>query len=564
MKKNLLLLIFCSLLGLHSFGQARTNFNKNFESIDKDLKSWDPVRGAWLSNSINAMAHKELIPDRTFPESYTPNQMLDRVPTDVRERISAVASSNVNDPVNGQAWRSVDDFVGVRSCTSVRGRTYGDPHLVSYDGVRYSFQTVGEFVYTKSGDGNVEVQSRQKPLGKDFSLNTAVAMNVRGDRLCIYASDYPDNDYSTPVRLNGNPVQISGSSYFLPNGGTVRFTNKTYVVDWPTGESLTARMSSSQGMRFMDISMNVFPCSDNGYTGLMGNANGIKGDDFNTRSGVSPFDFASSAGLSSADVKRRRQQYLSKQFADEVRITQASSLFDYAIGESTMTFTDRSFPRFYRTIDDLSDVQRQTARRRCEGSGIGAADMEGCIYDNGFLAINPSPPVIIEDPTRGDVLKPITGPTTPNVNPKPQVGKGSEIKNPEYGPQPIEVLITEKKKTTIKDPETEPVRNSTRGASETRTEDKPSRSNSSWGSRSNEEPTRTSTPTRSTPTRSTPTRSTPTRSTPTRSTPSRPTRSTPTRSTPARPTRSTPTRSTPSRPTRSTPTRSGGGIRGRG
>ena len=195
-----------------------------------------------------------------------------------------------------------------------------------FDGARYSFQTVGEFTYAQSNSGNVVVQTRQKPMGDEFSWNTAVAMNVGGDRVCIYASDYPDTDISTPVRVNGRGVQIDEDPYFLANGGTVRRVKNIYVVDWPTGESLRAGLRTSGTMPFLNIDMNVFPCSQGGYEGLMGNANGVASDDFNSRERLMvPRNIL--VGVGGVDVDRARQQRLSKEFADVHRITQAESLF---------------------------------------------------------------------------------------------------------------------------------------------------------------------------------------------------------------------------------------------
>jgi hypothetical protein len=54
--------------------------------------------------------------------------------------------------------------------------SYGDPHLITFDGYRYSFQTVGEFILAKSSDRVFEVQTRQSPVNRSLSLNSAVAM----------------------------------------------------------------------------------------------------------------------------------------------------------------------------------------------------------------------------------------------------------------------------------------------------------------------------------------------------------------------------------------------------
>jgi hypothetical protein len=438
----LLITFFITSFGLTVLGQDRSGFEQNFKTIDQELKKWDPVRGAWLSNTIVAMAFDERVPDRTFPEDFTPHQMYRQVPNDLRLKIASHSRINVENGSVGP-WNQVDQIVAIRDCQPALGRSYGDPHLVSFDGARYSFQTVGEFRYAQSNSGDVVVQTRQKPMGDDVSWNTAVAMNVGGDRVCIYASDYPDSEFSTPIRVNGQAVQVGSEAYFLNNGGTVRRVNNIYVVDWPTGESLKAGMRTSGTMRFMNVDMNVFPCSEGGYDGLMGNANGIASDDFNSRERLM-VPRTVFAGVGGADADRARQQWLSKEFAEVHRITQVESLFDYAPGQSTLTFTDRTFPRFYRSVHDLTDDRRNAARRRCIQAGVPQRDLNGCIYDNGFLDAEPVLPHVVQDPSSGTVLRPLDG-ETPNVNPTPNILEEKKQKS-SFGAQPVDRIIEENDK----------------------------------------------------------------------------------------------------------------------
>ena len=576
MRKSYLLIVSCLALLGTAFAQDEENrFSKNYDPVRLELEEWDPIRGPWLSSSLEAMSKQEPIPDRTFPEDITPAQMVAALPEKTRSNVERIAMANTNGNQIEQAqWNEVRRVIvrpgagcGVRSA-----RTYGDPHMVTFDGARYSFQTVGEFVLTKSTSG-IEVQSRQKPQRDDFSLNTAVAMNVGGDRVCIYASDYPDGDRSTPVRVDGRAVQVSANkAHFLGNGGTIRVTGRTYTVAWPTGETVTAQMRTSGAMSFMNVNVQITDCSEGNFNGLLGNANGFEGDDFrglndqpNLRmsAGTDPF------GGMSREIEQQRLSFLANNLADEFRVTHSTTLFDYAPGRSTSSFTDRSFPRIHRTLNEIPNDRRMAAQRRCEQRGITSRDMNGCIFDNSHLNLDPEPCPIVRDPSEGIVLSPVREPK-PNVNPEIQeAGKDSELpEKPRMTPLPIpgvtdkqparERVVRSKPVEPVKEERTSPAPERVLTPAPIRTT--PTRTTSPRRST----PTRTTSPTRSTPTRTTsPTRSTPTRTTsPTRSTPTRstPTRSTPTRSTPTRstPTRSTPTRSTPTRstPTRSTPTRS--------
>ncbi len=453
--QNKYLLIVALFLSFHFFAQDSVSFTNEFNSIRNELKSWDPVRGDWLAKSVEAMAFGEEIPDRTFPESFTPYQVLLMLPEHTRNNVIRMSQDRISSSTNQNQWNTVATYMNSVNCFPARGRSYGDPHLISFDGARFSFQTVGEFVLAKSLTRNIEVQVRQRAQGDDFSLNSGVAMNVNGDRLCIYADDYPDADYSTPVRLNGLSVHLTNATYFLPHGGTIRKSGQNYTVYFPNGEVVTAKIRNPRGRGFMDVSVTVLPCSVNDFTGLLGNANGTPRDDFDVSGRTRPSVFASSSNDSY--FERERLAFLAKDFADIHRVTMATTLFDYPPGMSTESYTNRMYPMVYRNLNDVNPRQIDRARRLCQERGINPLDMNACIFDNSYLGIPPSPRPVVSDPTVGTVLKPVVVPR-PNVNPtpprppkpRPKPVQVTEVKDPSRGgnnPQPI---ITNPNGTTTK------------------------------------------------------------------------------------------------------------------
>jgi len=406
--------LFCSLI---SFGQVAKD-----EQIRKELTDWDPVRGAWLAESMDAIANDKPIPDRTFPEQFTPSEMFASVPTERQNNIRGRITQNTQNAPEGQrqTWDRVNTFASRPNCRLTSGRTYGDPHISTFDGKNFSFQTVGEFVLARSADGKFEVQSRQGPQSDQVSVNTAVAMNVHGDRVAIYAMNHPDGNTATPVRFNGMPIFLNNDFYFLPNGGTIENLGRIYIITWPTGEKVQVGMLNSGRMRFMDLSLNVYPCSST-FDGIMGNANGNAMDDFGDRGGIlasstvfEPFG-NQTFGRSNASLQREHLAFLANDFGRRYRVTQTSTLFDYGFGESTWTFTDESFPRVHLTLDDLNQNDRDRARRLCEQQGISREEMAGCVFDVGHANIQPAPRPVIVDRTNGRELKPVDG-RTPNVN----------------------------------------------------------------------------------------------------------------------------------------------------
>lgn len=408
--------LFVFITSFASFLQAQDS--TLVDDMHSTLTSWDPVRGKWLHASLMAISNNQIVPDRTFPEEFTPYEMLTMVPMETRrtlqERIS-VANGR-----NGNAQSNRLDMIFRHSfCQSVMGRSFGDPHIGSFDNASYSFQTVGEFVLSKSSIGHFEVQARQRQQGESFSLNTAVAMNVGGDRLCFYANEKPDFDRN-PFRLNGQPVQLMGRTYFLPHGGTLRLEGKNYIVSWPSGEQVIMDRSANATTGFTNLTVRIFPCDNGIFEGVLGNANGSQSDDFNGRGGavlsqsVFAGNFGNGASTASSMAEQEYYNFLTKDFAEDWRVTDQNTLFDYAPGESTFTFTDRSFPRVHYTLNNLSAAQQAAGRRRCEQMGVSLNEMNGCIYDHGFLNIQPNPIPTPTVPTQGVVLKKIEHPSVQN------------------------------------------------------------------------------------------------------------------------------------------------------
>lgn len=420
MKKSLLYInIAFFLLGSMSFADAQENssFESEFAPIDAAFSNWDAVRGKWLGSSLKAMSANQPIPDRTFPEDFSPIEMMRMVPASTMNDIRSISqnqSQNSRDLLARDRWSKIYSYTNRPACNLVMGRTYGDPHLKSYDGATYSFQTVGEFVLSNANNGQFEVQVRQEPQRDDFSLNTAVAMSVGGDRVGIYARDKRDA-FNSPVILNGMPVDIGSRTYYLPHGGTILNSGKNYLVTWPTGEKVSIDMSSSSGMQFMNVAVQIYPCGSNNFTGLMGNANGVRNDDFDTdRNNNMGRVFA--GGSNSDQFEKERLAFLAKDFANAHRVTTLTSLFDYGFGENTMTYTDYTYPRVHRTINDIPANRRTNARNICQASGLTGNDLDACIYDQAYLEIEPVRPPVIRDRTDRVTMSKVDR-EVPNVNP---------------------------------------------------------------------------------------------------------------------------------------------------
>jgi len=241
-----------------------------------------------------------------------------------------------------------------------RAGVKGDPHLYTFDKLSYDFQAVGEFIFVKSTipDDPFEVQVRLTPVGDrtDVSVIQAVAMNVAGDRVGLYRGQEP------MLYINGVPNELLENSISLPNGGRVAKYGSRYRVGWPGGDRLIELRGNVSTIYLNDNQKSKI-------MGLLGNADGDPTNDITTRSG-------GSLGTSFSFFM------LYPTYANSWRISPEDSLFDYAPGESTETFTIYNFPRILARASDLDPTTYAAAEKICREAGItDKVFLEDCILD---------------------------------------------------------------------------------------------------------------------------------------------------------------------------------------
>ncbi|MFF7250768.1 VWD domain-containing protein [Embleya sp. NPDC008237] len=244
------------------------------------------------------------------------------------------------------------------------GGSNGDPHLVTFDNLRYDLQSVGEFTLARSPADGLLVQARQKacPGLTTASINGALAANVAGDRVGLYLTDGPE---VIEVHLNGVTIAPPAGDTALPHGGVLTRQGEgattLYSVVWPDGSRLHVSTIGAVGLR-ADV---VVPSARRGrMEGLLGNFDGRPDDDLDM-------------GAGNTLAVPARPDDLHGPYADRWRITQEASLFDYAPGQSTATFTNRRFP-----TPPTALAARDRADATCRGAGVTDPELvEDCVFD---------------------------------------------------------------------------------------------------------------------------------------------------------------------------------------
>ena len=286
-------------------------------------------------------------------------------------------------------------------CVGCRGAgSWGDPHLKTFDGLGYSFQAVGEFTLAESLDGSLVVQTRQLPAGSRVSLNYAVAAQVGDDRIAVYHGE------PVPLWINGKPANLSDKRYYgLPAGGRIYLNesdgvhdSNVYNIYWPPNAAgQSARLEISVLSGHINIYNFELPSQYRGkIRGLLGNFNDDLNDEISTREGrafAQPVEFDALYG----------------EYAESWRVTDETSLFSYVDGESTLTFTDRSFPDRPISVADLSPVVRREAEATCRAAGVtDESVLEGCTLDVAItadetFAVSAAPALPSEQPLEVDM-----------------------------------------------------------------------------------------------------------------------------------------------------------------
>ncbi len=225
---------------------------------------------------------------------------------------------------------------------------HGDPHMVTFDGLKYDLQAVGEFHLVRDLTRGVDVQIRYRPVTSSASSWSALATKAGSSRIEVNSS--------LEVLIDG--ARVNESTILLPDASIIKRSDQVVNIYGRSGIWLQATREGV-GAKIASSSSTV---------GLLGNNNDDIGDDLRTSSGdrVDPSD----------------TRQIHERFADSWRIDQDESLFTYAEGESTATFTDKTFPETVKTLADFSSADLEAAASQCRSHGVAdGTQLDDCTFD---------------------------------------------------------------------------------------------------------------------------------------------------------------------------------------
>jgi hypothetical protein len=224
------------------------------------------------------------------------------------------------------------------------GYNDGDPHLTTMNGVHYDFQSTGEFVALRDGNG-LEIQTRQAAVSTTstlpdqytglpvcVSINTAVAARVGKYRVTYQPlSGGPDLQLS----VDGVATPLGPQGINLGPDGRIKKAEgegSSVEIDFPDGSVIIMTPAWWAAQNKWWINLRVYGSRARGIMGAVATDSWLPSLPDGTSLGPMP------------PTLHQRYIYLYKTFADRWRVTPATSLFYYAPGTSTATFTLNSWP----------------------------------------------------------------------------------------------------------------------------------------------------------------------------------------------------------------------------
>ncbi|XP_035666785.1 uncharacterized protein LOC118409686 isoform X6 [Branchiostoma floridae] len=242
--------------------------------------------------------------------------------------------------------------------------TWGDPHITTLDGKRYTFNGKGEYVMADVDSGQYQLQARTAfPEGTNTATAFSAMVIQKMGGVPIQVNIASDSETGMSLYIDGTlqDMTIYGnvSSTIAQESNVLvsRPSANEFKVYYSTGVSATAQVE--QGMMSIVFSA---PESFKGQTkGLLGVWDDDQANDFTMYDGTV---------LSSDSTERQIFD-----FGRSWQVLPVTSLFHYDAGQSVDTFQDDTFvPTFGDEVENADPVLLQQAQDKC-------GDNQECMYD---------------------------------------------------------------------------------------------------------------------------------------------------------------------------------------
>jgi len=201
--------------------------------------------------------------------------------------------------VSGDVWEGgaavvANGAVANEACTATG---WGDPHMVTFDGLKYDAHAFGHIVMIRSLTTEFEIQARTQKIdvtwGKPavttgVAIRPAEAANMPIVQVVMSdASSAIDTLHYCPVKLFVGGVERTLDQGLGIDGATFMTTGRHIVMEFPS-EALRIDMTVEHfGRCHFDVDYHLLDCKEgDSIVGLLGTPNGNAGDDWMTPQGT--------------------------------------------------------------------------------------------------------------------------------------------------------------------------------------------------------------------------------------------------------------------------------------
>eukprot|EP00163_Fabomonas_tropica_P022321 TRINITY_DN3893_c0_g1_i1.p1 TRINITY_DN3893_c0_g1~~TRINITY_DN3893_c0_g1_i1.p1 ORF type:complete len:2795 (-),score=932.94 TRINITY_DN3893_c0_g1_i1:135-8519(-) len=279
----------------------------------------------------------------------------------------------------------------------------GDPHFKNFDGRRFNFYGVGEFVLHKTPGFEVQARHITTARWAHMSVNKAMSVKISDDTTVqvenfetgevvkvtapagsriVTQQDSPEGIINTnEIVSTGAAVTMPVKTNFVlyPSGVQVRYTNGPtgragfqYIVQAADGRSALACL---WGKEYLNLAVRLtHPYKDASMEGLCGTWNDDRRDDLVDPSG----HMAGQVVNLLEDEKDAPSTNGEAALIASSMVNSETSAFTYAPGEGPETYNDPNFKGFYGTIL-MPLALKDEAIKKC--AGLSETDRAACLND---------------------------------------------------------------------------------------------------------------------------------------------------------------------------------------
>ncbi|XP_038671359.1 mucin-4-like [Scyliorhinus canicula] len=251
------------------------------------------------------------------------------------------------------------------------GFVFGDPHVVTLDNVKYTFNGLGEFILLNIMDDDdvltFSLQGRTLRAGENRTSQATsfVALAAQGPSGTKVQWTLNDDDDEISVMVNGRTVEVTENSTYTNQVTLQKTSNNETVATFTSGTSITV----SETKRTLAFTTSLANSLKNKTEGLLGVWNDDKTDDFKAANGTF-LDF------DGTNLPNETQIFFDFGLTWKTSVDNSVFTYNTTAGESWYTYNNNSFvPKFYdQLLQTTAKEKIDKANETCQGN-------DDCIFD---------------------------------------------------------------------------------------------------------------------------------------------------------------------------------------